>query len=101
MKRYKAYTKEKGIVETDNYDDICDLTRHRTDGPAVIQYYDNGLVKYEEYWVNDKCHRLGGPAIIQYNEDCNIEYESYYIKGTIYTKEQYDKKLLKIKVQSL
>ena len=129
MSIFKVYTKEKGIVETDNYDEINGLTlhreyvpayiqyddngsvayeiyvingkRHREDGPAYIRYYSNGKIAYEVYYVYDKCHRLDGPAVIEYNMNGSIEREYYYINGYRYTKVNYNKELLKFKLQSL
>jgi len=73
MYKYNVYTLEKGLVETDNYGEVISLTWHKENGPAYIKYDNNG----------------------------NIIYESYYINGCRYTKEQYNKELLKLKVQSL
>jgi len=75
MKRYKAYTKEKGLVECDYIADIAELTWHRLDGPAITRYDANGNV--------------------------NIVYDAYWINDIEYTKEDYYKELLKLKVQSL
>jgi len=128
MKKYKVYTKEKGLVETNEYRDIDHLIWHREDGPAFIKYYNNGnlayeeyrinnkrhrldgpacinyyngLVEYEEYRFNDKIHRLDGPACIEYDNNSNITFASYWINGMSYTKENYYNELLKLKVQSL
>jgi len=71
---YKIYTKERGIVTTDIIgSNLRKLTWHRADGPANI-------------W---------------YNKDGTISYEAYCINGNDYTKEQYYRELLKLKVQSL
>jgi len=101
MKRYKVYTLEKGIVETDKYNVFKYLTWHREDGPAVNCYYNNGLIEFVEYWVNGQLHRLDGPAIIGYDINGNITNIEYCINDKEYTKEQYDNELLKLKVQSL
>ena len=103
MKQYKVYTKEKGLVETDDYisDNIHKLTFHREDGPAFIRYHSNGKVADEVYYVHDKCHRLDGPADIVYDENGNIVYGAYWINDIGYTKEQYEKELLKLKFKSL
>jgi len=101
MTLYKVYTIEKGIVETDLYANITRLTFHREDGPALIEYDNDGNLLCEEYMFNGKYHRLNGPAYIEYIEDGSIYHESYHIYGTKYTKEQYEKELLKLKVQSL
>jgi len=100
MKRFKVYTLEKGLIDVDYLDTVMCLIRHRTDGPAVI-CYDNELIEYEEYWVNDRLHRLDGPAHIEYDNNCISKNERYYINGTGYTKKDYYIKLLKLKVLSL
>jgi len=101
MKRFKVYTKEKGIVETEYINDIIKLTWHREDGPAYIDYFNNGTIEHEGYYVKDTKHRLDGPAIIGYNANGDIKYEEYYIEGNEYTKKQYYRELLKLKLQSL
>jgi len=98
---YKVYTKETGLVETDDHFDFTDLTWHRGDGPAIIEYHENGNIRYEEYWVNGRRHRFDGPAIIVYNANGDIIYESYFINDIEYSKENYHKELLNLKVQSL
>jgi len=103
MTKYKVYTIEKGLIETNFiYDEIYNnLTCHREDGPAYIRYYNNGKVAYEEYWYNNKKHRLDGPSDIEYDTYGNIKKVEYYINNISYTKEQYDKELLKLKINSL
>ena len=78
---YKIYTKEKGIIETNNLtDEIRKLTYHREDGPAEIEYYKNGQKEYEAWYLNNKQHRKDGPAIIgYYNENGLKEYEAWYL----------------------
>jgi len=98
MKRFKVYTKEKGIVETDDYNDFAGLTLHREDGPA---YIENGNITHVSYWVNDSRHRLDGPAVIEYDGYGNIKYEAYFINDIHYKKVNYHKELLKLKVKSL
>jgi antitoxin component YwqK of YwqJK toxin-antitoxin module len=101
MTRYKVYTNEKGLVETDSFGNISELTWHRLDGPAYIMYNENGNIVNELYCVNNKRHRLNGPASIGYYENSNIKYETYWINDIRYGKDQYDKELLKLKVQAL
>ena len=54
---------------------------HRDNGPANIYYYQNGNIKIECWYKNDKCHRDNGPAIIHYNENQNIINEKFYLNG--------------------
>jgi len=132
MKLFKVYTKEKGLIETGSHinPNMHNLTWHREDGPAYIMYYDNGNIKYKEYWFNNILHRLDGPAIIAYDsiingdileetyynkgilhrldgpafimyDNGNIIREEYWLNGNEYTKENYHKALLTLKVQLL
>jgi len=101
MKRYKVYTIEKGLIETDNYSASRGLNWHKEDGPAYIRYYDNGNTECEIYYITDKKHRLDGPAVIEYNENGNILLQQYYINDVYYTKDDYDKELLKRKINLL
>lgn len=52
---------------------------HRTDGPAIICYDENGKVVYECYWVDNKLHRIDGPACINYDKDGKVVREEYCI----------------------
>jgi len=129
MYKYKVYTLENGLIETNNIVHISGLTwhredgpaftkyykngniehevyyvkdkKHRIDGPAYIEYYDNGKVSYEEYWYNNKKHRLDGPSDIGYDTYGNITNEVYCINDIEYSKENYHKELLKLKIYSL
>lgn len=57
-----------------------DGKKHRVNGPAVINYRNNGEI-YEEYWyIDNKKHREDGPAIIIY-KDNKISEEYWYING--------------------
>ena len=102
MTKLKLYTIENGIVETNFFTGYINyLTLHREDGPAVISYYVNGSIEYEEYWYNNKKHRLNGPADIVYDKNGDIQNEWYYINNIQYTEEEYVKELLQLKLQSL
>ena len=52
---------------------------HCSDGPATIEYYENGNTKLEKYYIDGKLHRLEGPAIIEYEEDGGIKNKIYAI----------------------
>jgi len=52
--KYEVYTKENGLVKTDDYFDIRPLTWHRLDGPALICYNEDGTIDMVEYYINDK-----------------------------------------------
>jgi len=101
MTTYKIYTIEQGLIKTNNGFDFENLTYHREDGPALIKYYDNGNIEYEEYWINNIRHRLDGPAYIEYDETGKAKYQDYYINGKFHTNEYFFKTLLKLKINLL
>jgi len=100
MVKFKIYTKEYGLLNLNGLKPINGLTWHREDGPAYYSY-DNNNIRYVAYYINNIKHRLDGPAGIFYDMDGNIIQEAYYIDGIEYTKDNYHKELLKLKVQSL
>lgn len=54
---------------------------HREDGPASIDYYENGNKMYEGYYLNGLRSREEGPAFIKYRENGEMEYQVYYLNG--------------------
>jgi antitoxin component YwqK of YwqJK toxin-antitoxin module len=65
--------------------------RHREDGPAFVSYdYDTGsIVEVEVYYINGKHHREDGPAVIYYDEDGNIEYKEYWLNDEELTEQEW------------
>ena len=54
---------------------------HRDNGPAIIYYYENKNIK-EKWWCkNGEYHRDNGPAVICYDENQNIINEEFYLNG--------------------
>ena len=70
---------------------------HREDGPAYQRWYKNGKQATELYIINGIYHREDGPAIQKWFENGKIEHEEYYIKGYSYKKEDWINKLKEIK----
>jgi hypothetical protein len=62
---------------------FCDKKYHRTDGPAAIFYYKNGVVSCEQYMLNGLLHREDGIAYISYAENSDVKEVIYYYKGEI------------------
>ena len=93
MSKYIVYTKEKGKIETDNYDDFKALTSHREDGPAIQKFHNNGKLEYVGYYINDKQHRLDGPAYQQFNDNGKLEYVGYYINDKEFSFKQWQAKV--------
>ena len=54
---------------------------HRDDGPAVIEYYDNGNKRSECYYKDGKKHNDKGPGFISYHEDGRIKNKTYWLNG--------------------
>jgi antitoxin component YwqK of YwqJK toxin-antitoxin module len=55
----------------------------------------------ESYYLNGKRHREDGPALIQYNENGNIKSEKYYLNGKKITKIKFDSMKNKINIKSI
>jgi hypothetical protein len=62
-----------------------------------IEYWPNGHKQYESYWLNGKRHREDGPAYQSWDENGTKEYEVYWLNDKKYSKEAYDKTILKEK----
>jgi antitoxin component YwqK of YwqJK toxin-antitoxin module len=52
-----------------------------TTDPTNIEYYENGQIKSQRWFLNGKQHNENGPAIIWYYENGKIEYQYWYING--------------------
>jgi antitoxin component YwqK of YwqJK toxin-antitoxin module len=48
-----------------------------------MEYYRNGNIEHEQYYVNDKLHRIDGSAILFYNINGKIERGAYYVNGNL------------------
>ena len=44
-------------------------------------YYENGQVKYQYWYKDDKYHRVDGPAYIEYYEDGQVSCQRWYKDG--------------------
>ena len=53
---------------------------YREDGPATIEYYENGNKEEERWYKDDKIHRKDGPAIIYYSRS-GIKWEKQWYKN--------------------
>jgi hypothetical protein len=49
--------------------------------PTNVEYYENGQIKYQKWFINGKLHNENGPAYISYYENGQIEYQSLFING--------------------
>ena len=53
----------------------------REDGPACIHYYSDGTVEEESWWLDRKLHRTDGPAYVSYHDDGRVYTEDWAING--------------------
>jgi antitoxin component YwqK of YwqJK toxin-antitoxin module len=90
---YKVEYYENGKVSSEKY--YLNGKFYRENGPAYIEYFENGKVSYEQYCLNDKLHRENGPAYIAYHENGKVYYEGHYLNGIYFTKENWEKEIKK------
>ncbi len=65
---------------------------HRTDGPAVVCYYENGQVQRESYYLDDKLHRTDGPSDVWYFKNGQVSSEHYHFNGQKLSKSDWELK---------
>jgi hypothetical protein len=78
-----------GAVSYHNNIDCSESSYHRLDGPAFVESDKS----FMSWWVNGERHRLDGPAKI-INRGGRVK-NVYYIHNEEYTKEDFDKYILK------
>lgn len=85
----KYNTNKKIISKTWLYSAIknYDYSYHRINGPAYIQYYDNGNLKTKQYFINGRLHREDGPAVIEYYPDGKLYYKAYYNNSSFHNEK--------------
>jgi len=93
------YDDTGNIIEEERY--YKNGINHREDGPAVIWYNKDGTIEREYYYLNGKYHREDGPADIWYNKDGTIDREIYCLNSKELTKEQFENKMFKKKLELL
>jgi antitoxin component YwqK of YwqJK toxin-antitoxin module len=69
------------VSSHETYHFNCEI--HRNNKPASIIYL-YGEVALEEYYNHGSNHRENGPACINYNENGEIIKKEYYINGILY-----------------
>lgn len=58
--------------------------RHRTDGPAIVHYNEDGTVSVEEYLQYNQYNREGAPASIFYTPSGSRSSERWYLDGELH-----------------
>jgi len=46
-----------------------------------VHYYDNDVLRVENFFKNKQLHRVGDPAIIYYHNDGSKNHEAWYKNG--------------------
>jgi len=98
LEAYDHLHKEDGPAHIQYYEDGTISTRawgvngmdHRENGPAYESYFDDGNKKMEVWYLNGIKHREDGPAYIFYNRDGTINTEEYYINGEELSKDAWE-----------
>jgi len=117
---------EDGSIDEERY--YLDDKLHREGGAAAITYFENGNVSEEIYCINNENHREDGPAhifyymivgekrteywhlenlrhreddaaVIWYDRNGKITKKFYYINGNQLSKEDFEKRLMKKKLE--
>ena len=70
---------ENGVLLEETWK--CDGKRHRTDGPAVQQWYPDGSLMKKEWLQNGWHHRIDGPAMQQWNVNGRLRWEEWSQNG--------------------
>tara|TARA_R110002049_G_scaffold309092_1_gene516728 strand:+ start:14233 stop:14685 length:453 start_codon:yes stop_codon:yes gene_type:complete len=56
-------------------------TNHKDDGPAMLLWWNNGLLQQERWYINGKLHRVNGPAISGWNYEGVLDEVKWYLDG--------------------
>jgi hypothetical protein len=81
---------KKGTIERWYSKETNDLRKR-------IKYWPNGNKYFEAYYLNGNLHREDGPTYQRWDENGDKKYEEYYLINKRYSKEAYDKIILKEK----
>lgn len=76
-------------IKSNNYNKLTlneDNYLHNINGPAYIDYNDNGEISSEEYFFKGFRHRVYGPSCIWYRER-KVYFVSWHYHGISYHKE--------------
>jgi len=83
MSYFNTYYDNNNLKKVTFYEDSKDYW-NRYDGPAVVEYYENGNVKCESWFLDNKLNRFDGPAKTFYDIHGRIVKEEYFVKGVQY-----------------
>ena len=64
-----------------NHISVYSERRDRTDGPAYSEWYPDGMLKIERWYVDHDRHRTDGPAYLYWNDDGTLAAEEWWMDG--------------------
>lgn len=73
------YDKNKTKKKTEEW--VKNGKLHRENGPAYLEWYDNGQIAGEGWYKNGKCHRENGPSYKQWHKNGQIWIEKWCKNG--------------------
>ena len=71
---------------------VGQLHRDPREGPALITLYPTGNTMEECYCFHDRCHRENGPAVIEYAEDGTVRAEEHWLHGFEISRCRHDRR---------
>jgi len=57
---------------------------------VIWEYYDNGQLACEQYWINGELHNPNAPAYKYWYDNGQLKSETYWINDNNLTKEEFD-----------
>jgi len=54
---------------------------HRSDGPAVVEYYSDGRLRAKHWYRHGRRHREGGPALVRYDQTGDLLRAEWFVDG--------------------
>jgi antitoxin component YwqK of YwqJK toxin-antitoxin module len=56
---------------------------------VIREYFDNGQLWHEEYWIDGELHNTNGPAYRYWDKNGKLTHDEYWVNGEQLTKEQF------------
>jgi len=72
-----------------------EVTMNKIKLDYVCEYYKNGQLSFESYWLNGECHNPNGPAYRCWHDNGKLHFESYWLNGEYLAKKQFEAKMNK------
>ena len=75
-------TETSYFVTHNEPDHIGNATRHKhnTDGPAYREWYPDGSLHFEKWYIKGEHHRVDGPAIYEWYNNGTLKDENWIVR---------------------